>query len=120
MSELQPDMANPFVRRINDEYFVGREAELNRFEINLGGLKNRQPVHEYVAGLEGGGKTYYLHKISKIARSREFISAVVTLDTNVTPYQQIKAILEVLIDELETQWSAAHPGEPQRRELRTD
>src|ERR1700730_801086 len=97
------ESANPFARGITGEYFVGREPELKRFRANLPGLRIRQPNHELVAGLEGTGKSYYLHKLAEIARQENFIGLVLTLDANVTPYLQIKPILGEIIDQLQYQ-----------------
>jgi hypothetical protein len=114
------NMANPFGRNIMGEYFVGREAELRRFQMNLSGLRNHQPNHEYVAGLEGTGKTYYLHKIAEIARSENFVGSVLILDPGVTPHVQIRTILGGIIDGLQQQWHSVRPNEPQRTELKND
>ena len=113
------ESANPFARGITGEYFVGREPELKRFRANLPGLRIRQPNHELVAGLEGTGKSYYLHKLAEIARQENFIGLVLTLDANVTPYLQIKPILGEIIDQLQYQ-VAKKKNKPQSGELKRD
>jgi hypothetical protein len=113
------ESANPFARGIKGEYFVGREPELKRFRANLPGLRTRQPNHELVAGLEGTGKSYYLHKLADIAREENFIGLVLTLDANVTPYLQIKPILNEIIEHLQDQ-AAKKTNKPPSGELKRD
>jgi signal recognition particle GTPase len=87
------DVENPFVRKIFGAWFVGRESELKRFRINLAGLEKQRPNHELVAGLEGAGKTYYLHKVAEIAGDEKYVAAVVPLDDKVSSYIQMRTVL---------------------------
>jgi hypothetical protein len=91
---------------------------LRRFRANLAGLRKGKPNHEFVAGLEGTGKSYYLHKLREIAHAEKFLGMVLTADLSVTPHQQVATILGKLIDEVDKERS--DPKEPPRRELRAD
>jgi AAA ATPase domain len=110
--------ANPFGETIVSDYFVGRDDELGQFRANLNGLRNGNPNHEFVAGLEGTGKSYYLHKLCRIASGEGFFAVVLTADLGVTAHQQVATILGRMIDEIELGGSTAN-GPPQRT-LRND
>jgi hypothetical protein len=108
---------NPFSERVVSEYFVGREEELAVFEKNLLTLKNGKPNHFYIAGVEGTGKTAYLHKLAEIAHAKNFVGVLVSLDP-VPAQHQIKSILSACIEAIGKQ--ASREGEPPRRELMDD
>jgi hypothetical protein len=112
------DIANPFVETTTGAYFVGREAELEKFRANLGGLKNRLPNHEYVAGMEGTGKSYYLRKLVELAHAEGFIALVLSLDSGVSAYSQVRTVVGRVIDETQRQTTVA--GKPLSHQLRDD
>ncbi len=89
--------ANPFTETIDGDYFVGREQELAIFEANLQGLRSKRPIHGYVAGIHGTGKTFYLYKISDIARSRNFCAVTSVLDASIPAYDQMTGLLRAIV-----------------------
>jgi hypothetical protein len=104
--------SNPFVETVDGNYFVGREAELGVFRENLQGLRTQHPIHDFVAGLHGTGKTFYLHKLVEISRQNKFIATNVVIDTQLSPYDQIRVVLDSVIASIQLQSTST-------REMRT-
>jgi hypothetical protein len=105
---LEP--VNPFREGAAGKYFVGREAELDRFARALTALEKSEPAHLYVAGVNGRGKTSCLEKLAEMARARGMLSVRVPLDGGVRAQQQILAMFEGIlrkIDEIHKQKTGA-------------
>ncbi|MEV8630690.1 ATP-binding protein [Streptosporangium sp. NPDC051023] len=102
---------NPFREGAAGKYFVGRDDQLKRFTRSLTALRNGEPAHLYVAGVNGRGKTSYLEKLVEMAREKSGVLAVrVALDGGVRAQQQILAMFEKLlrkIDEVHTEVASA-------------
>jgi signal recognition particle GTPase len=56
------------------DFFVGREDRIKQFENYLAGLKNKNPNHMYVVGVNGTAKTSYLQKLSDIASKENLLT----------------------------------------------
>jgi hypothetical protein len=105
---LEP--VNPFREGAAGKYFVGRDDEVERFARSITALKESQPIHLYVAGVNGRGKTSCLEKLVEMARDRGMFAARVPLDGGVRAHQQILAMFESLlrkIDEIHKEKSGA-------------
>jgi AAA ATPase domain len=96
-----PSEGNPFTEQIEVEYFVGREELLKQFHNDLNGLKAQHPNHQYVAGLNGTGKTTYLAKLVELAKTGNFLTAMPTLDQQVVARPHVSKIMRELIRELQ-------------------
>ena len=92
-----PIEANPFTEGDPGENFVGREHQLRLFHSSLQGLRNKQPPHMFVAGLNGTGKSSYLYRLAGIANRDALLGAYTTLTENATDYQHISTILRAIV-----------------------
>jgi hypothetical protein len=92
-----PQEFNPFTEQIAVQYFVGREHQLKQFKSDLNGLRSGMPNHQYVAGLEGAGKTTYLAKLVQIAKDEGFLAVMPTLDARGLSRDHISTILASVV-----------------------
>jgi hypothetical protein len=92
---------NPFTENIVLEYFVGREEQLKQFRADLKGLRGKNPNHQYIAGMHGTGKTYYLAKLAEIARAEGFLAVMTKLTAQSGSRGQVMEIFEAIVAELE-------------------
>ncbi|HEY3103192.1 MAG TPA: ATP-binding protein [Pyrinomonadaceae bacterium] len=104
-----PHEFNPFTEQIVVEYFVGREYKLKQFRGDLSGLRAKMPNHQYIAGLNGTGKTSYLAKLVEIARDDGFLAVMPTLDAQSLSYSHISTIIRSIVAALEEQWGEHVP-----------
>ncbi|MCL8015149.1 ATP-binding protein [Streptomyces sp. AS02] len=94
--------ANPFHEGAAGEYFVGREQQLDKFERSLDALRQSEPSHIFVAGVNGRGKTSYLAKLVEMSRRHSDVLAVsVSLDAGVAALQQITSMFERVVREVD-------------------
>jgi hypothetical protein len=94
---------NPFIEQIVVEYFVGREYKLKQFRGDLSGLKAKMPNHQYIAGVNGTGKTSYLAKLVEIAKGDGFIAVMPTLDAQSLSYGHVTTIMRSVVVGLQEQ-----------------
>ncbi|MGH3913682.1 MAG: ATP-binding protein, partial [Pseudonocardiaceae bacterium] len=92
---------NPFHEGAAGKYFVGRDDQLRRFTRALTALRNAEPAHLYVAGVNGRGKTSYLEKLVEMARQSGILAVRVALDGAVRAQQQIPAMFEKLLRKID-------------------
>lgn len=96
-----PKEGNPFIEQTGVEYFVGREELLKQFKNDLKGLKAKLPNHQYVAGLQGTGKTTYLSKLVDLAKAEGFLTAMPSLDQQAPSRGHISKIMRAIVHELQ-------------------
>lgn len=95
------DPVNPFHEGAAGKYFVGRDDQLKRFTRALTALRKAEPAHLYVAGVNGRGKTSCLEKLVEMARESGILAVRVALDGGVRAQQQILAMFEKLLREID-------------------
>jgi hypothetical protein len=88
---------NPFTEQVAVRYFVGREDELKNFRTDLSGLREKMPNHQFVAGVNGSGKTWYLAKLVEIAQAEGFVAAMPTLDAQSLARLHIDSVLRAVV-----------------------
>lgn len=64
-------------------------------------LRNAEPAHLYVAGVNGRGKTSYLEKFVEMARQSGILAVRVALDGGVRAQHQILAMFEKLLRKID-------------------
>lgn len=88
---------NPFTEQVAVRYFVGREDELTNFRTDLSGLRAKMPNHQFVAGVNGSGKTWYLAKLVEIAESEGFVAAMPTLDAQSLARGHVDSVMRAVV-----------------------
>lgn len=92
---------NPFNESVAGRYFVGREDQIRQFNLDLNGLRAKNPRHMYIAGVHGTGKTSYLAKLVEIGAASGFVAVQTSLNESAIARDHVNTIMEAVVKGIE-------------------